>query len=196
MKVSAKGNSRFLAQDDVPEEGFTAIIKDVRVEAFKSNRGDEDKYVLYFTAGKPMVFNVVNRQTVIASYGDDSDNWLGKPVEIYVDPNVYMGGERTGGIRVCVPKPAPAQPRPVAATIRTAPPAPKPTAPAPENDHERAIDGMDHAQTRANLDEWAAWGKRLPLTPEQREQQEDAYHRNLERIAMAATARRPARATA
>ena len=76
MKVSAKGNSRFLAQDDVPEEGFTAIVKDVRVEALKSNRGDEDKYVLYFTAGKPMVFNVVNRQTVIASYGDDSDNWL------------------------------------------------------------------------------------------------------------------------
>jgi hypothetical protein len=34
------------------------------------------------------VFDVVNRKALVASYGDQPDAWIGKPVEIYVDPNI------------------------------------------------------------------------------------------------------------
>ena len=102
MKISTKGTSRFLSQSDIAAP-FTAIIQDVRVENLKSNSGEENKCILYFTTGKPMVFNV-NRKTVVAAYGDDSAAWIGTPVEVYVDPNVHMGSERTGGIRLRIPE--------------------------------------------------------------------------------------------
>ena len=184
MKVSAKGNSRFLSQEDVPEEGFTAIIKDVRVEALKSNRGDEDKYVLYFTAGKPMVFNVVNRQTVIASYGDDSDNWLGKPVEIYVDPNVYMGGERTGGIRVRIPRPAapaPKPPPPVKPAANGTPQAPRKVYTIEEK-QAGVLRGYRNAQTEADVHTVAAWADKHDFAQHHQEEQADAYNAALDRL--------------
>ncbi len=192
MKISTKGTSRFLAQEDIPEEGIVAIIAEVRLETLKSNRGDEEKYVLYFTTGKPMVFNVVNRKTVVAAYGDDSDAWQGKPLEIYVNPDVTMGADVVGGIRLRIPKP----------TIR---PAAKPTAapPPPSSAAENltlAISSLERVQTSAKADEWARWWKQLPDTTEgQDDTFTDAYHTALERIARAQaptnTNRRPTPAT-
>src|ERR1700686_4480771 len=110
MKISTAGNSKLLRQEDVPAP-FVAIIQDVRVEKLKDKRGvEDDAYVVYFATSKPMKFNVINRRTVVAAYGDERDAWIGKPVEIYVDPNVWMGAERTGGI------PAAAASRPAAGT--------------------------------------------------------------------------------
>ena len=199
MKISTKSNSRFLSQEDVPVP-FVAIIQDVRVEKLKSNRGEEEKYVLYFVTGKPMVCNVVNRKALVAVYGDQSDAWIGKPVEIYVNPDVYMGSERTGGIRVRIPTgPAPignrpgplagayngTAPKPAPPPAPTPPPALKPTPPTLEQQHERALDGMNHAQDRDNLDAWARWAKGFPFDERQRDALEDAYQHSLERIALA-----------
>jgi len=49
---------------------------------------------------KPMVLNVTNRMFLRDLYGDDSDDWRGKPIEVYVDPNVMHKGQRVGGLRL------------------------------------------------------------------------------------------------
>ena len=73
----------------------------------------------------PAERGVGNRKTLGAVYGDQSDAWIRKPVEIFVDPNVWMGAERTSGIRVRIPS----GPRPSGNRPGTVPPA----APPPVN---------------------------------------------------------------
>ena len=200
MKISTKGASRFLSQEDVPAP-FTATILDVRVENLKSNRGEENKYILYFTTGKPMVFNVVNRKTVVASYGDDSANWIGKLIEVYVDPNVWMGSQQTGGIRVRIPAVGTA--RLVAATAQPAAPVPVPAltlvqTPPPaltrfdNGDGKQltlvelsaaVVAGFDAARGKVNLDQWAKWGRQYPFTEKQNDLHEDRYNVALDRLA-------------
>jgi hypothetical protein len=53
---------------------------------------------------KPMVCNNENWMTIEAMYGEDSDDWHGKRIELYNDPSVMFGKKRTGGIRVREPR--------------------------------------------------------------------------------------------
>ncbi len=103
MKRSDAFPSSYLKQDDLPRPPGTmhATIEDVRTETMPSDDKAE-KPVMYFTSDtfKPMVINGGNWDLLEAAYGVDSDDWRGKPVELYVDPNVMYAGRRTGGIRV------------------------------------------------------------------------------------------------
>lgn len=40
------------------------------------------------------------RRVLSAAWGTESDQWLGKAVELYCDPDVLWAGERAGGIRI------------------------------------------------------------------------------------------------
>jgi hypothetical protein len=42
----------------------------------------------------------VSQQTIAAMYGPHIEQWIGKPVALYVDPTVKMGRTTTGGLRV------------------------------------------------------------------------------------------------
>ena len=106
--------SRYLGKDDVltPIRG---TIADVRLETITTDRGDEDKAVMAFSEAdmKPMIVNSTNWDALEAAYGPDTDGWMGKPVEIYIDPGVSYGGRRVGGVRVRIPSngPPPALPK-------------------------------------------------------------------------------------
>jgi hypothetical protein len=51
-------------------------------------------------------------------------------------------------------------------------------------DVAKAIDGMDHSQSRDNLDDWKRWGQKISgLNPEKRDELQDAYYRNSDRLA-------------
>jgi hypothetical protein len=52
---------------------------------------------------KPLILNNANWLTMEDAYGDDSDMWRGKPVEVYVDAGVMFAGKRVGGIRLRAP---------------------------------------------------------------------------------------------
>ena len=103
MKRSDAFPSSYLKQEDLPRPPGTmhATIEDVRTETMPSDDKAE-KPVMYFAkdSAKPMVLNGGNWDLLEAAYGEDSDGWRGKPVELYVDPNVMYAGRRTGGIRV------------------------------------------------------------------------------------------------
>lgn len=104
MKRTEAFASNYLNQDDLPHP-HTAAIKTVGKEMVNTDdNGQREKPIIYFNNGsKPLILNMVNWDTIEAGYGPDSDAWVGKPVELYVDPNVMYGARRVGGIRIRIP---------------------------------------------------------------------------------------------
>jgi hypothetical protein len=42
----------------------------------------------------------VSQQAIAGIYGPQIENWIGKPIALYVDTEVTMGRTKTGGVRV------------------------------------------------------------------------------------------------
>jgi len=110
--------SRYLSKEDVPTP-ICAVIADVRLETITGDGGAEEKGVLLFGEKglKPMVLNATNGDLLLETYGPDTDGWIDKAVEIYIDPGVMYAGRRVGGLRLRIPAGTPIQ---AAATPRKA----------------------------------------------------------------------------
>ena len=104
MKRNEAFPSQYLGQKDI-ERPITAIIEAVRFEEVQGDHGAEDKPVLFFKNDEPkkMILNNTNWGAIEDAYGDESDNWNGKSIELYVDPGIMFGNQRKGGLRVRVP---------------------------------------------------------------------------------------------
>ena len=94
-----------MSKDDIPSPTIGTIARVVN-ETLGQGDDQEVKPVMYFSAGitKPMVINNTNWMNVEAVYGDESDNWTGNQIEVWVDPSVAFGGKRIGGLRLRVPQ--------------------------------------------------------------------------------------------
>lgn len=106
--------SSFLGGDYIKAETLRAsgpvrgAISGVAIDKFAGKNGapDEQKLSVVIDLGteeKKVTLNKTNLRTLIASYGDDTDKWTGKPIVAYYDPNISFGGRQTGGVRVKVP---------------------------------------------------------------------------------------------
>lgn len=104
MKRSEAFPTKYLSKDDI-KTPTTGTIARVVNETLGQGDDQEIKPVMYFSSGidKPMVVNATNWINVEAIYGDESDNWIGKQVEVWVDPSVSFGGKRIGGLRLRQP---------------------------------------------------------------------------------------------
>ena len=126
MKRSDAFPSKYIGKDDIGEDPNAELIltiANVRFEAIKDNHGvEEDKPVMHFQerGSKPMILNSVNWQMIEKSYGPESDEWGGKRIALYVDPNIIFGGKVVGGVRVRPPAGAPI--RTAQSVSRSAPP--------------------------------------------------------------------------
>jgi hypothetical protein len=79
MDMSEFAGSRFLRVVDLKEQGgFKAKI--VGVEKDKKF----GKALLRLSEGSTLSLNVTNCQTLIRSFGADSDDWLNKEIELYI----------------------------------------------------------------------------------------------------------------
>lgn len=84
---------------------LTVTIARVGIE--KVGDDEEPKLALHFHAvpeleGKAdgMVCNKTNAEIIAEMYGEETADWIAKPVTLYVDPNVTFGGKRTPAIRI------------------------------------------------------------------------------------------------
>jgi len=109
MKLNEAFPSRYLSQEDIgddPSAELVLTIASVRFETMKDNHGvEEDKPVMLFqeAGAKPIVLKKVSGALLAKAYGPDTDDWTGKKIALFVDPNVTYGGRVTGGIRVRIP---------------------------------------------------------------------------------------------
>lgn len=104
MKRSDAFPTKYLSKDDIKMPTI-GVIENVINETLGSGDDQEIKPVMYFKSGidKPMVINATNWLNVESVYGEDSDNWIGKMIEVWVDPAVAFGGKRIGGLRLREP---------------------------------------------------------------------------------------------
>lgn len=106
MKVNDLYPSNYLKKEDVPFP-TSVTIKHVTQEEISGEGGKELKAIIYFVGNlKPMVLNKGNAITIAEVYGDDTDAWHGKAVEVYTDASVMFAGKRVGGLRLRIPGPA------------------------------------------------------------------------------------------
>lgn len=104
MKRSDAFPTKYMSKDDVKAPVIGVIARVVN-ETLGQGDDQEIKPVMYFSSGpeKPMVVNATNWMSVESIYGDESDDWTGKQIEIWVDPSVSFGGKRIGGLRLRAP---------------------------------------------------------------------------------------------
>lgn len=110
--------SKYLKASDLQKRQVTLKISHAQFEKI----GTDDKLVLYFQGtkdNKGVVLNKTNAGVVANAYGDETDEWAGKPVTLF-EAMVEFQGKLSPAIRMMIPnsgaRPVPqAKPAPTAA---------------------------------------------------------------------------------
>jgi hypothetical protein len=107
--------SKYLKKEDVPQPALVTIRSFTRDNVAQQNEPEERKWIMHFDEFPVgMVLNSTNLQLAAQAMGsDETDDWIGKKIVIYTDPNVSFGGKLIGGLRLRAPrknKPAPPPP--------------------------------------------------------------------------------------
>jgi hypothetical protein len=101
-KTSEMRESKFLKQSDVGAGMLMTVSGCEKHNVAQEGVEPELKWCLLFEeSDKPLVLNSTNIQLAERIFdSDNTDNWIGKKIVLYVDPNVSYGGKVVGGIRV------------------------------------------------------------------------------------------------
>jgi hypothetical protein len=107
-------SGKYLTKDDVGRGILVTVKGVVRRNIGLDDENPEYKWCLILhEVDKPFVLNVTNIDLCEEILGsDDTDQWLGKRLVLFVDPNVMYAGKRVGGIRVRAPRPGAVLPPP------------------------------------------------------------------------------------
>ena len=101
MKVSEIYAGAHLKAIDLGGHASQVQISDVTSEVFDEG----EKLVLHFTGkDKTLVCNKPNSAMIAASFGDETDNWKNKTIELYPD-KVNFQGRIVDALRVRIPVP-------------------------------------------------------------------------------------------
>lgn len=105
VKISQMMESKYMKRSDLDEHGGEAVVTIVKIGQGNVARDDEQpdlKWMVRFKEfPKPMVLNSTNIQLIAQATGaDDTDDWIGRQVLLYDDPNVSFGGKLVGGLRI------------------------------------------------------------------------------------------------
>ena len=93
--------SKYMKISDVPDPVIVTIMGVKQVNVAKDDAEPEMKWAIKFEEfDKPMVLNTTNLQVAARVLGSkDTDDWKGKEIVLFTDPNVSFGGQITGGLR-------------------------------------------------------------------------------------------------
>lgn len=117
MKTSDMRESKFLKQSDVGQGLLLTIQGIEQHNVAKEGADPELRFCMTFAESeKPLVLNTTNAQICEKIFGsDETDDWTGRKIVLYTDPNVSFQGKIVGGIRVRAPKLKPVVAKPVQA---------------------------------------------------------------------------------
>jgi hypothetical protein len=116
--------SQFLNAEKVKAGPLVVKITSVVEEEVRDGDGTARKWVLHCItrdrAQHALILNPTNTNLLVEATGTDIvEEWTGKVISLFFDPNVFFAGKKTGGVRIGRAA-APAPPPP--------PPPPQPTA--------------------------------------------------------------------
>ena len=101
-KIGEMIESKYLKQSDVDGEIDVTVAKVGRQNISKEGEEAEYKWLIRFNEFvKPMVLNSTNiKRLARACKSEDTDDWIGKKVKLYVDHDVEFAGNVVGGLRI------------------------------------------------------------------------------------------------
>jgi hypothetical protein len=106
MKLNELFPSTYLKKDDIPRP-MVVTIDCVVIEMVGADEDKEQKPIINFrNCEKAMVLNKTNATELASMFGDDTDKWAGKTIELYADHSIMFAGKRVGGIRIRAAKDA------------------------------------------------------------------------------------------
>lgn len=131
MNIGAAFPSKYLKAATLGDQVARVRIDRVATEDVSGNRSEDPKPVLYFVGkDKGMVLNKTNARVIESAYGSETDDWRGKPIEIYVGETQYAG-DVVPCLRVRIPK------QPTGGNSLGAKPAPRPQAANPVSEESQ-----------------------------------------------------------
>jgi hypothetical protein len=97
--------SKYLKDSDLTTP-LLLTIKRVTIEDVGRGSDRDTKPVIHFEeTAKMLTVNKTNAKRVEKITGsDDTDNWPGKKIVVYWDPDIEFGGEIVGGVRIRAPR--------------------------------------------------------------------------------------------
>lgn len=121
MNIQTAFPSAYMKAAQLDGQPINLTIESVVMEEVGQGADAVTKPCVYFTDSPfkfktgtmGWVLNVVNSKMIAAHYGDDTDGWIGKQVQLYGE-KVQFGGNIVDAIRVRIVAPTPpAPPAPV-----------------------------------------------------------------------------------
>ena len=106
-KVGDMIESKYLKQSDVDDEVIVTVQKVGKANVARDGDEPEYKWLIRFDElKKPMVLNSTNiKRLAKACSSEDTDDWTGKQVILYVDPDIEFAGNVVGGLRIRASQP-------------------------------------------------------------------------------------------
>lgn len=102
-----KGPSKYLSKEDIGRGALVTVKGIEQRNVAREGDSPEFRWLMHFQEGnKPLVLNSTNIQLTARICGsENTDDWTGKQLVLYTDPNVSYAGKLVGGIRIRAPKP-------------------------------------------------------------------------------------------
>jgi len=101
MYINEMIPSKYLKQEDVDGDTPVTVVALKKTNVARDDETPELKWVIQFSEfEKPMVLNSTNLKRLFKALGDNSDDWVGGKVILFVDENVEYAGKITGGLRL------------------------------------------------------------------------------------------------
>ena len=106
MKIGQMMAGKYLKKEDCDPPMMVVIDRFEEENVAREDQPEDMKWVMYFKDNeKGLVMNSTNLQLAAIAFGtQETDEWIGRSLVLYHDPNVSFAGKLVGGIRVRAPK--------------------------------------------------------------------------------------------
>ena len=108
--------SKYLKKEDAGTGKLVTIISLEQQNVAMEDQAPDMKWIIHFKEfTKGMVLNWTNIQLLSKAVGsEETEDWIGRQVVVYEDPNVGYGGKIVGGIRIREVRKVKVTPKPTA----------------------------------------------------------------------------------
>lgn len=104
MKMSVENLRDTIApkSDQINADDLMGTTKIIKVTAVKRGSSAEQPVSIEYEGmeGRPFKPCKSMRRVLLASWGDNGREWVGRSMQLYCDPEVKFGGVKVGGIRI------------------------------------------------------------------------------------------------
>jgi hypothetical protein len=102
MKLDQLLPSKYLKTSDLADGDRVVTVRELKkTNVARQDEAPEYKFVIFFDEfEKGLVLNATNIKRLGKYLGDDTDDWPGHQVTLYVDDNVQYGSDIVSGLRI------------------------------------------------------------------------------------------------